>query len=294
MVRGHQACSSGSPQARCNSVANPLPVCAGWRAKQDDEARNQLSRHCETWQKHKGRGLPKGHAQKGRGSQAKTCEKCRQRRIRCKHMRATGRGTGEASGRKALTLTDMFRSTKQPLMLPQSHFEARHHKRSVDGGGAVARSSHVDGACGKDLQASASLKLLLIAAAGAVGWSNDREKFVPFEACHANTPNARCPPLRKSQPCAILLRKCTQALTFENECQCSCVDAIGGSGGGLGDGGGCRSRPADSGAMSTTSSAYVQGKKAVVSRKWGIEISLKSQESPHVKMEGVRDCEGVW
>lgn len=190
MVRGHQACSSGSPQARCNSVANPLPVCAGWRAKQDDEARNQLSRHCETWQKHKGRGLPKGHAQKGRGSQVKTCEKCRQRRIRCKHMRATGRGTGEASGRKALTLTDMFRSTKQPLMLPQSHFEARHHKRSVDGGGAVARSSHVDGACGKDLQASASLKLLLIAAAGAVGWSNDREKFVPFEACHANTPNA--------------------------------------------------------------------------------------------------------
>jgi len=94
----------------------------------------------------KGRGQPRGHAQEGRGAAVKACDKCRQRRIRCTHMRTPGRGTGEANGRKARTLTDMFKSTKKSLMLPQSLFEGRKHKGAVDGGGAVAGSGHVDGA----------------------------------------------------------------------------------------------------------------------------------------------------
>jgi hypothetical protein len=61
-------------------------------------------------------------------------------------MRTPGRGTGEANGRKALTLTDMVKSTNKRLMLSQSLFEGKKHKGAVDGGGAVAGSGHVDGA----------------------------------------------------------------------------------------------------------------------------------------------------
>jgi hypothetical protein len=166
-VIGPKTASSGTPQDRRDSVAKSLkartesapPPSAAASGGPNWMMKRATSSAAAAGPGRKGRGEPRGRAQEGRGAAVKACDKCRQRRIRCTHMRTPGRGTGEANGRMVaqngrpsvkftdmFKLTDMFKSTKKSLMLPQSLFEGRKHKGAVDGSGAVAGSGYVDGA----------------------------------------------------------------------------------------------------------------------------------------------------